>query len=128
MSGHDIAGSLLLIVAGAAWGLVIGGLAGATILGIIGVALAALVVVAQIRWLVALPVIAGVAVGAVVGWSIPHRRCAPDGCPAIEILAAVVTALGALVGVGLVVALATRSFDEYRQAGAPPPDDGPPTP
>ena len=43
------------------------------------------------------------------------------------VVAAVVTGLGALVGVGLVVALVTRSFDEYHEAVAanrPPPEPG----
>jgi hypothetical protein len=128
VSARDIIGSLLLVAAGGLGGALTGGVAGGVILSIVGIGLAALIVVAQVRWLVALPVIAGVTVGAVVGWSIPHRRCAPDGCVVIEVLAGFVTALGALVGVGLVVALAVRSFDEHRQAAAAPPPDEPPAP
>ncbi len=38
-----------------------------------------------------------------------------------------VTGVGAVVGVGIVVALVSRSFDEYREAidaGRPPPEPG----
>jgi hypothetical protein len=125
--GRDVAGSLALLAGGAVGGAVAAGAVGAVVFGLVGGALAAAVVMAQVRWVVALPVIGGVVVGIVVGWSIPHRRCAPDGCPLVEISAAAVTGLGALVGVGLVVALVTRSFDEYREATEqrrPPPAAG----
>ena len=49
--------------------------------------------------------------------------CEPAGCIAFEAVAATTTGIGALVGIGLVVALATRSFDEYQESqrrGTPP--------
>jgi hypothetical protein len=98
---------------------------------VVAVVLGLVSVWAQVRRLVALAVIVGTAVGALVGRSIVHTLCLPGGCLGLEIVAAVVTAAGALVGVGLVVALATRSFDEYqeglaaRQMPGDPPDDDP---
>ena len=56
-----------------------------------------------------------------------HALCLPSECPAAESGAAIITAIGAFIGVGLVVALATRSFDEHREAiaaGRPPPTPG----
>ena len=53
--------------------------------------------------------------------------CEPEGCVAFEAGAAIITGIGALVGIGLVVALATRSFDEYSDAvdrGQKPPATG----
>ncbi len=75
----------------------------------------------------ALSVVLGGVIGLVLGRSIVRVLCRPTGCPAVEWTAAAATAAGAVVGIGLVVALATRSFDEYREAVAaqrPPPEPG----
>lgn len=91
---------------------------------VIGLGIAVMIVWYQVRPLVAAPVGIGAGVGAYLGGTIVAVLCEPSGCPAFEATAATTTGIGALVGIGLVVALATRSFDEYResqQRGTPPP-------
>jgi hypothetical protein len=99
--------------------IVVGAIAGL----LFGIAVVAL----RIRAVVAFSVAAGTVIGALLGKSIVHALCLPSTCPAAETGAAVFTAIGAFIGVGLVVALATRSFDEHREAvaaGRPPPTPG----
>jgi hypothetical protein len=118
---QDFVGTAALIVAGVAGGLLIGPVA-AVLLGVLGAGIGFVVVRAGIRWVVAIPVVLGTAAGAVLGWAITHAVCRPEGCPVAEASAAVATAVGAFVGVGLVVALVIRSFDEYREGpGRPTP-------
>ena len=110
--------SMLLFGAEGVW-IAVGGVAGL----VFGIAVVAL----KIRAVVALSVAFGTVIGALLGKSIVHALCLPGECRAAESGAAVVTAIGAFVGVGLVVALATRSFDEHREAiaaGRPPPTPG----
>jgi len=110
--------SMLLFGAEGVW-IVVGAVAGLAF----GIAVVAL----KIRAVVALSVAFGTVIGALLGKSIVHALCLPSECPAAESGAAVVTAIGAFIGVGLVVALATRSFDEHREAiaaGRPPPTPG----
>ena len=124
---RDIAGTLLLIAAGVAGGVAIGDPIWAAVLGAVGAGLGAAVTAVKMRWMVALPVLAATIAGGVVGWTIPHRRCLPDSCVAIEVAGAVLAGVGTAIGVGLVVALATRSFDEYHEAVSarrPPPQPG----
>ncbi len=114
-----------------------------TIGAIVGLGTAVMTVVYAVRPLVAVPVGVGAGIGAYLGGTIVGVLCEPAGCPAFEAVAATTTGVGALVGIGLVVALATRSFDEYQESQqrgvAPPtsscspdesgddaPDDGPP--
>lgn len=123
---------VLTVVAAAALGVVSTLLFGAEgfwiIVGAVaGLALGIAVVALKIRAVVALSVAFGTVIGGLLGKSIVHALCLPSTCPAAESGAAVVTAIGAFVGVGLVVALATRSFDEHREAvaaGRPPPTPG----
>ena len=84
------------------------------------------VVKLDVRSGVAIPVVAGTMLGAVIGSSVVRAICLPRTCVTFEVLAAVGTAIGAFVGVGLVVALVTRSFDEHRgltEAEPPPPQE-----
>ncbi len=95
-----------------------------TIGAIVGLGTAVMTVVFAVRPLVAIPVGFGAGIGAYLGGTIVGVLCEPAGCAAFEAVAATTTGLGALVGIGLVVALATRSFDEYQesqQRGAAPP-------
>jgi hypothetical protein len=90
---------------------------------IVGLGIAALVVFYDIRPMVAAPVGIGAGVGAYLGGTIVGVLCEPTGCVAFEAAAATATGIGALVGIGLVVALVTRSFDEYQDSqrrGTPP--------
>lgn len=96
----------------------------ATIGAIVALGIAVMILIFGIRALVAAPVGIGAGIGAYLGGTIVGVLCEPAGCPAFEAIAATTTGVGALVGIGLVVALATRSFDEYQEAinrGAPPP-------
>jgi hypothetical protein len=79
------------------------------------------------RATVALALVASLAIGAIIGQGIVHALCLPAGCVGAESVAAVVTGIGALIAMGLVVALVTRSFEEYHEAVAarrPPPEPG----
>jgi hypothetical protein len=113
----------VIIVASAIGGGVVGWLIGrslvwATIGAVVGLGVAVMTQVYQVRPLVAAPVGIGAGIGAYLGGTIVEVICEPKGCPAFETVAATTTGVGALVGIGLVVALATRSFDEYREAVA----------
>lgn len=70
------------------------------------------------RIFVAIAITAGVAGGMLVGRGVVRALCLPGSCVELELVGAIVTGVGALVGVGLVVALVTRSFDEYHDAVA----------
>lgn len=132
MSGRVSLSSIAVIGAAAAIGAVLGALMGpvwAIVGGLTGLATALLISVYRIRAVVAVPVAIGAGIGGYVGGTIIGVLCEPEGCPAFEAFGAVTTGIGALVGVGLVVALATRSFDEYRESVArrtisePPPGE-----
>ena len=127
MTVRDLLGIVALTAAGIAGGLLIGTV-GAVALGLIGAIVGVVVTRAGVRWLVAIPVVVGTVAGAVLGWAVTHAFCRPDGCPVGESVAATLTGVGSFIGVGLVVALATRSFDEYRESAAAryaDPDAGP---
>lgn len=119
-----------------AWSLGLGSLAGWALGGgwfglatgfIIGAVLGIIAARAGVRLGVAVSVVVGTVVGAFIGRNLVRVLCLPGSCPTLEIVAAVLGAIGAFVGVGLVVALVTRSFDEYHEAveaGRPPPEPG----
>ena len=113
---------------GAGFGWLIGSSPAWTTVGtIMGIGTALMILVYRVRPFVAIPVSIGAGIGAYVGGTIVGVLCEPQGCAAFEATAATVTGVGALVGIGLVVALATRSFDEYRDAieeGRQPPTTG----
>jgi hypothetical protein len=103
-------------VFGAIAGILIVDSLGAIIGGGIGATLAYLAARARIRPLVATTTIVGVAAGALIGSSIVETICLPASCVGLEIAGAVVLGLASLIGVGLVAALVTRSFDEYNES------------
>lgn len=117
----------LLAVVGAAAGAVVAAATGAVVGGVVGLLTGIATVVTGVRAIVAASVAAATVIGVVVGRSIVSILCAPTGCAAVEWIAGAATGAGAFVGVGLVVALATRSFEEYHEALAarrPPPEPG----
>ena len=121
MSSKTSTSVLAAIGAAATIGALLGALMGvvwAIIGGLMGLATAVLISVYRVRAVVAIPVAVAAGIGAYVGGTIIGVLCEPEGCPAFEAFGALTTGLGALVGVGLVVALATRSFDEYRESMA----------
>jgi hypothetical protein len=77
----------------------------------------------NVRPAVAMTVFVGAMAGGLIGSSIVSTICLPDTCTALEVIAGIVTAIASFVGVGIVAALVTRSFDEYNErvdAGLPP--------
>jgi hypothetical protein len=113
--------------AGVVPGLLLAGPIGGAIGATIGAAMGVVAERADVRTVVALAVIAGTATGVFIGASIASVLCAPASCLGIEIIAGVVTGIGAFIGVGMIAALTTRSFDEYHAAIAarrPPPTTG----
>jgi hypothetical protein len=117
--------------------IVINGLFGAVtawlILGssIVGIVLGALLgagfgfgaATANVRPGVAMTVFVGAMTGGLIGSSVVSTICLPDTCVPLEITAGVVVAIASFIGVGIVAALVTRSFDEYNEqldAGLPP--------
>jgi len=108
-------------------GWLLSGPIGALIGGIAGTAMGVIADRASVRPGVAVFVIAGTITGAFVGAAIARVLCLPASCVWIEVIAGIVTGIGALVGVGMIAALTARSFDEYREATAanrPPPTTG----
>lgn len=101
---------------GAVAGLLIVDSLGAIIGGSLGAALAYVADRARVRPLVATTTIVGVAAGALIGSSIVATICLPGSCVGFEIGGAVVLGVASLIGVGLVAALVTRSFDEYNES------------
>ncbi len=58
-------------------------------------------------------------VGAWIGRAIVRALCLPGSCPRIEIAGAALAGIGSLVGIGLVVALVVRSFEEFGEGRRP---------
>lgn len=116
VSRRRLAGALLTAAVAVVGGWLTAGLVGlipGALLGVIG---GYAVGTLDVRTGVALPVVASTFLGAIVGRSIIRAICLPRSCTGFEIVTGTVTAIGAFVGVGLVVALVTRSFDEYRSS------------
>lgn len=102
--------------------LVLGG-AGVGAGAVLGVAFGYAAGRANVRPAIAMTVFVGAMTGGLIGSSIVSTICLPDTCTTLEIIAGIVTAIAAFVGVGIVAALVTRSFDEYNErvdAGLPP--------
>ncbi|NNF63141.1 MAG: hypothetical protein HKN07_02680 [Acidimicrobiia bacterium] len=90
--------------------------AGGVIAGLVlGLIAAGAIVRLDVRPAVALPILAGTLAGAFIGRMIVRLLCLPASCGGLEIAAAALTGIGALFGVGLVVVLVTRSFEEHQQ-------------
>ncbi len=112
--------------AGTGW-LVGGGTSGIVVGFVVGLLLGGAAAWLDVRLVVSLSVVVGTVAGAFIGRNIVRALCLPGTCSALEITAAVLTGIGAFIGIGLVVALVTRSFDEYHEAVArdrPPPRTG----
>lgn len=65
-----------------------------------------------------IPTLIGALIGAGLGWSVTAAACQPDSCYGWATFAAIVSGLGAMIGVGTVVVLAIRSAEEFHQASA----------
>lgn len=97
----------------------VGGLIGAAMGTAFGTAAAR----ANVRPGIAMTVFVGAMTGGLIGSSVVSTICLPNSCTGLEVLAGVTMAIASFVGVGVVAALVTRSFDEYNEreeAGLPP--------
>lgn len=127
MRGSDIAAAVVTAAFGAVTGWLLAGTVGAAAGVIIGIGFGIVAGRANVRPAITMTVFVGSMAGVLIGASIVETICLPDTCVAIEATAGVVVGLASLVGVGLVAALVTRSFDEYNEhvaAGTPPPTAG----
>jgi len=120
---QDITTLAVCSTVGALAGWALGAWGGAAIGIGMGVGYAVLANRLLVRAPVAIAVFAGTIVGALLGRNIAHVLCLPGSCVGVEITAALLLGAGALIGVGLVAALVTRSFDEYRESHLPPGSD-----
>ncbi len=100
-------------------GAALGGSALATAAAVVGFAAGYVLHRAGLRTPVIVAVAAAGVVGLVIGKTVVDALCLPGTCVPLSWLAAVLTAAGSLVGVGLVVALAVRSFEEHQAATRP---------
>lgn len=66
----------------------------------------------------AIPTLAGTLIGAGLGWSVTTATCGQLACYGWATIAAIVSGLIGMVGVGTVVVLAIRSTEEFREANA----------
>ncbi|MDK1009612.1 MAG: hypothetical protein QGM46_01665 [Actinomycetota bacterium] len=118
---------VLAVSATVFFGGVTGWLTGETTAALFGAFVAGAVALLGARAGVRPGVMTTVLVGTMSGWligsSVVHAICLPATCEALEVTGGVVTAALSFIGVGLVAALVTRSFDEYYErdeAGLPP--------
>lgn len=81
----------------------------------------------NVRPAIAMTVFVGAMAGGLIGSSIVSTICLPGTCTGLEVTGGIVTAIASFIGVGIVAALVTRSFDEYNErveAGLPPTEVG----
>lgn len=116
MRPSDLTFSIATLASGAWAGSALAGAPGAVAGGLLGASFGVLTGVAGVRLAVAIPVFVGTLAGGILGRSVVHALCLPSACEGTEVTAAILTGFGSLIGVGLVVALVTRSFDEYRES------------
>ena len=58
-------------------------------------------------------------VGGWIGREIVRALCLPGSCPRVEVGGATLAGIGSLLGIGLVVALDVRSFEEFAEGRGP---------
>lgn len=118
MRNSDIAATLVTVFFGAVTGWFIGGSIIAIVGGVGGLVYGIIASRANVRPSIITTVFVGSMAGALIGASIVETICLPGSCAAAEAGAAVALGLASFVGVGLVAALVTRSFDEYNESMA----------
>ena len=127
MRASDILATVVTAVFGAITGWLVAGVAGAIVLAGVGAVVGIVAGRANVRPGITTTVFVGSMTGVLVGASIVEAICLPTTCVAAELTAGAVLGVASFVGVGLVAALVTRSFDEYREsveAGREPPTPG----
>ena len=123
MRTGDVLATLTSALFGGFTGWLIGGGLGAVLGTAVFGGLAIVGARANVRPAIVATVLVGTMTGALIGSSIVEAICLPATCTALEITGGLVSAVIAFIGVGLVAALVTRSFDEYNErvdAGLPP--------
>jgi len=127
MRPSDLAATVICAMFGGITGWMLGSTFLAVLIGTGGAAVGIIAGRANVRPAITMTVFVGAMAGALVGASIVETLCLPDTCVPLEMTAAGVSAIAAFIGVGLVAALVTRSFDEYNEhvaAGKEPPAPG----
>lgn len=127
MRASDIAATVVTTIFGAITGWLLAGTVGAIVGAVVGLGFGTVAGRANVRPAITMTVFVGSMAGVLIGASIVETICLPDTCVAVEATAGAVVGLASLVGVGLVAALVTRSFDEYNEnvaEGKPPPTAG----
>jgi len=127
MRSSDVLSISVNFAFGAVTGWLTVGTTGAVLGGALGAAFGYGAQRVNVRPGIAMAVFVGAMSGALIGSSVVSTICLPDTCRPIEATAGIVTAIGSFIGVGIVAALVTRSFDEYNErldAGLPPPSVG----
>lgn len=127
MRPSDVLATVTTGLFGAITGWLVAGTAGVIVLALIGVGVGLLAARANVRPGITTTVFVGSMTGVLIGASIVETICLPGSCAAAELTAGAVLGIAAFVGVGLVAALVTRSFDEYNESvrnGTPPPAAG----
>jgi len=123
----DVASIVATSLFGAVTGWLLADVIGAVVSGVLFAVLAFLGARANIRPAIVSVVLVATMAGALIGSSIVEAICLPSTCTVFEATGGVVTAVLTFIGVGLVAALVTRSFDEYNEReaeGLPPTDVG----
>jgi hypothetical protein len=120
-------GDVLAVLTSTLFGGITGWMIGGNLGAVLGIAafggLAIVGARANVRPAIVATVLVGAMTGALIGSSVVQAICLPSTCTAFEITGGLVSAVLAFIGVGLVAALVTRSFDEYNErvdAGLPP--------
>jgi hypothetical protein len=127
MRVSDVLSVFASLLFGAVTGWLIGDLKGALIIASVSALVAIGGVRARIRPGVVSTVLVGTMAGGLIGSSVVEAICLPSTCQTLETAGGLIAAGLSFVGVGLVAALVTRSFDEYNErfdAGLPPPGVG----
>ena len=65
-------------------------------------------------WIV-VPIAVAAITGGAVGYFVADASCTPDSCTLAAVSVGLVVAIGAAVGVGIVVVLAFKSISEWRE-------------
>ena len=131
MRTSDLLATIASTFFGGVTGWLIGGSLGAVLGAFAFGGLAIIGARANVRPAIVATVLVATMTGALIGSSIVQAICLPSACTALEITGGTVTAVLSFIGVGLVAALVTRSFDEYNEridAGLPPTGVGCETP
>lgn len=120
----DVLAILTSVLFGGITGWLLGGMTAGLVGAFASGALALVGVRARIRPAVVVTVLVGAMTGGLIGANVVHAICLPATCRSLEVVGGVISAVLSFIGVGLVAALVTRSFDEYNEqiAADRPPD------